>query len=127
MPRWLIVAGLVGLSGCALLDLPPPAPYADSGWRSLAGAPLSIAEVEALRLSCVPRQLTLALDPGRPVANPIADNPVYHPGGEALANAPALGIAAPDRPAEPGTRRVADPTAGSLDECLARKGLVRMH
>jgi hypothetical protein len=127
MPRWLIVAGLVGLSGCALLDPPPPAAYAASGWHTLAGAPLSIAEVEALQQSCAPRQVTLALDPDRPVANPIVDNPVYHPGGEGLANAPVLGIAAPERPVEPGTRRVAEFTYGSPDECLARKGLVRVR
>lgn len=128
MPRWLIVAGLVGLSGCILLDPPaPPAAYAPSGWRTLAGATLSIAEVEALRLSCVPRQVMLALDPDRPVANSILDNPAYHPGGEGLANAPVVGIAAPERPVGPGTRRVAELTYGSLDECLARKGLVRIR
>src|SRR5688572_12884544 len=100
MPKWLIVAGLAGLSGCMLLD-PPPAPYAAAGWRTQTGAPLSIAEVEALRQSCAPQQVTLALDPDRPVASPIIDNPVYHPGGAGLANAPAVGIAAPERPVEP--------------------------
>ena len=127
MRRWLIVASLAGLSGCMLLDPPPHAPYAAAGWRTQTGAPLSLAEVEALRQSCAPQQVTLALDPDRPVANPIIDNPIYHPGGAGLANAPAVGIAAPDRPVEPGTRRVADLVAGSLDECLARKGLVRMR
>lgn len=124
MREWLIVAGLVGLSGCLVFEPPPPTPYADSGWRSRAGAALSLAEVEALRQTCAP-QVTLALDPDRPVANPITDNPVYHPGGEGLANAPAIGIAAPDRLVEPGIRRVADLSGGTLDECLARKGLVR--
>jgi hypothetical protein len=125
MRNWLIVGGLVGLSGCLVLDPLPPASFVYSGWRSRAGAALSLAEVEALRQSCVPPLVTLALDPDRPVANPMTDNPVYHPGGEGLANAPAIGIAAPDRPVEPGIRRVADLSAGTTEECLYRKGLVR--
>jgi hypothetical protein len=120
-----MVAGLVGLSGCVLFDPAEPVLYSPSGWRTQAGAPLSLAEVESLRQSCLPRQVVLALDPDRPVANPIVDNPLYHPGGEGLANAPAIGIAAADRPVEPGTRRVAELTLGSLDECLVNKGLVR--
>jgi hypothetical protein len=126
MPQWLTVAGLVGLSGCVLLDPPTPAPYAAAGWRT-QGAPLSLAEVEAFRQSCQPRQVVLALDPDRPIANPIVDNPIYHPGGEGLANAPAIGIAAPDRPVEPGTRRAPEFTLGSVDECLVSKGLVRVR
>jgi hypothetical protein len=125
MRKRLIVVALVGLGGCAAFEA-PPAPTAASGWRTRAGAPLSIAEVAALHQSCAPRQLRLALDPDRPVANPVLDNPVYHPGGEGLANAPAVGLAAPDRPVEPGTRRVADLTAGPVDECLYGKGVVKM-
>jgi hypothetical protein len=127
MRAWLIVALLVGLSGCTLFELAPPAPYAASGWRTQGGAALSLAEVEALRESCAPPEVMLALDPDRPVANPITDNPVYHPGGEGLTNAPAIGIAAPDRPVEPGIRRVADLSGGTVDECLYRKGLIRMR
>lgn len=124
MRDWLIAAGFIGLCGCTVFEPGPPPPYAQSVWRTQAGAALSLAEVEALRQSCAPRQVTLAIDPHRAVANPMADNPVYHPGGEGLANAPAIGIAAPDRPVEPGTRRVAE-AAGSIDECLAGKGLIR--
>ena len=125
MRNWLNFVGLVGLGGCVMLDPSAPAPYPTSAWRTQTGAPLSVAEVEALRQTCLPQQMVLAFDPGRPVANPIADNPAYHPGGAGLANAPALGIAAPDRPVEPGTRRVADRSAGSIDECLASKGVFR--
>lgn len=127
MRKRLIAAGLIGLAGCTVFEPVPPVSYADSGWRTGAGAALSLAEVEALRQTCTPRQVMLALDPDRPVANPIRDNPVYHPGGEGFANAAAVGIAAPDRPVEPGTRRVAELPAGSLDECLAGKGVIRLR
>lgn len=127
MRIWLIFAGLIGLGGCVVLDPLPPAAYADFGWRTRAGAPLSTAEIAALRQSCTPRQVALALDPGRPVANPVNDNPVYHPGGEGLANAPTFGMAAPERPVEPGSRRVAELAAGPLDECLSGKGLIRVR
>jgi hypothetical protein len=124
MRRLLMVGVLCGLGGCLAAEAPSIG-YPDSGWRTRAGAALSIAEVEALRQSCAPPQVMGPIDSGRPTSDPLRDNPAYHPGGEGLANAPATGIAAAGRPIEPLTRRAAAPGAGSVDECLYGKGLVR--
>ncbi len=124
MRRLLIVAALIGLSACAT----PAAPregYADSGWRTRSGAPLSLGEVAALRETCVPRRMVTPIDTGQPTPNPLRDNPVYHPGGEGLASAPPSGIAAIDQPVEPGTRRGPLPGAEPVADCLMSKGLVR--
>lgn len=124
MRSLLMVGALLGLGGC-LAAAAPPVGYADSGWRTRTGAALSIGEIEALRQSCTPAQIKRSIDSARPTSDPLRDNPAYHPGGEGLANAPATGIAAAGRPIEPGTRRVAAPGAGSVEECLYGKGLVR--
>jgi len=124
MRLWIIAAALAaGLNACTALEA-PPAVYASSGWRTANGAPLSMGEVEALRISCRPSRMSSPLDSDQPVANTIRDNPIYHPGGEGLANAPPTGIAAADRPLEPGTRRPVY-TAGMIDECLTDKGLTK--
>jgi len=94
MRLWIIAAALAaGLNACTALEA-PPAVYASSGWRTANGAPLSMGEVEALRISCRPSRMSSPLDSDQPVANTIRDNPIYHPGGEGLANAPPTGIAA---------------------------------
>jgi hypothetical protein len=119
----MIVAGLLGLSAC--LAARTPVIYGDSGWRTATGAPLSIAEVEALSHSCAPRRVVAAIDSDRPVASLLRDNPAYHPGAQGLANAPPTGIAAAGQPIEPGTRIAAAPGAGTVEACLYGKGLVR--
>lgn len=115
---------MVGLCGCVAPEAPPVV-FADSAWRTGYGAPISLGELDALRQSCLPRQIAAPIDPARPVPNPVRDNPAYHPGGEGLANAPPTGIAAADRPIEPATRLSAGPGAGPVEECLYGKGLIK--
>jgi hypothetical protein len=126
MRLWIVAAalaaGLPGLSACSVLD--PSVAYPYSGWRTATGAPLTLAEVEALRISCRPGQISSPMDSDQPVASAIRDNPIYHPGGEGLSNARPTGIAAADRPLEPGTRRPVY-TAAMLDTCLSDKGLLK--
>ncbi len=119
------MALLVGLSACASLQGLPPG-YPDSGWRTSRGTPISIAEYDALRQSCLPRRYTLPMDSNQPVPSTIRDNPAYHPGGEGLANAPMTGIVADGQPVEPGLRRSSAYRETPIDECLAEKGLVKV-
>jgi hypothetical protein len=123
MRGWIFAVLAAGLTACTAPGTQPAA-YVGSGWRTAAGTPLSIAEVEALRSSCRPRAIASLLDPDQPVANSIRDNPIYHPGGEGLANAPPVGIAAADRPLELGVRR-ATYTEGMVTECMYEKGLLK--
>ncbi len=117
-----LVSALIGLGACAAPEAPPVV-FANSGWRTSTGAPLSIGEVQALRESCELRRVSGPIDSDRPARRLLSDNPAYKPGGEGLANAPATGIAAADRPIEPGTRRAAPLGAGSAEECLFGRGL----
>jgi hypothetical protein len=119
-----VIAAAAGLSAC-VPGPPSPVSYANSGWRTGSGAPLSIGEVDALRTSCNALRVTKAIDTDQPVASPIRDNPIYRPGGEALANAPATGLGAVDQPLELRTRRIAD-IVYSIDECLYAKGLAKI-
>ncbi|HEX3861995.1 MAG TPA: hypothetical protein VHY35_09930 [Stellaceae bacterium] len=125
MRGWLIVVASIGLSGCIDIQGYPPG-YPDSGWRTRAGAPISLAEYDALRESCVPRRRTLPMDSDQPLPDTMRDNPAYHPGGEGLANAPMTGIVAIDREIEPGTRRSAEFAGTGLEDCLEQKGLSRV-
>ena len=121
----LILTALLSLAACGS-PAAPPVVFADSGWRTAAGYPLSLGEVEALRQSCVARQVSRAPDRLPPPPNPVRDNPAYRPGGEGLANAPATGIAAADALAEPvvgAPRFVRAP--GSVEDCLYGQGLVQ--
>lgn len=113
---------LAGLAGCAA-PVAPSAAYGRSGWRTSDGARLSLAEVAALEQSCRPRQVATPVDTSRPPPNPLRDNAAYRPGGESLANAPATGLGARDRPVEPGITHAAAAGA-TVAECLREKGLV---
>ena len=123
---WSLAAALLAMAGCV-----SPAQRVgavDSGWRTRSGQELSVAEAEALRQSCTPGRGVTLVDPDRPVPDPLRDNPAYHPGGEGLANAPATGIAAADRPIQSDTRQVeGSVNSASLDNCLYEKGLVRVR
>jgi hypothetical protein len=121
----LIAVILLGLAACVDTGY-GPAEYAGSGWRSTTGSPLSIGEVAALRATCRPRAMSGPVDTDQPVANPIRDNPLYHPGGVGLANATKTGIGDPDRPLDLGFRRTTY-TANAIDECLIEKGLVQIR
>ncbi|HEX3954610.1 MAG TPA: hypothetical protein VHW90_13610 [Stellaceae bacterium] len=123
----IIVAGFglaAGLSACGAPEAPPVV-YANSGWRTAYGAPLSLGEVAALRQSCVPKRTLGPMDTERPERDVTRDNPSYHPGGEGLASAPLNGIAAPDRPSEPGTRLSAGYGATPMEICLSDKGIIK--
>lgn len=119
-----MVAAMVGLGACVAAET-PPATFTDSGWRTAAGTPVSLAEIDALRQSCVPRRTVAPIDSDQPAPNPLRDNPAYHPAGEALTNAPLTGIAAADRRVDTSTRRSAGYGADSVEDCLYAKGLVK--
>jgi hypothetical protein len=120
----LIGAVVVGLSACVAAEAPPVV-FANTGWRTSSGVPVSIGEIDALRQSCVPRRTVTPIDSDRPVPNPLRDNPAYHPGGEGLTNAPPTGIAAADQRIDTAARRSAEYGAGPIEDCLSAKGLVR--
>jgi hypothetical protein len=124
MRSWLIIAAVLGLAACAAATSPPEAGV-DAGWRTAAGTPLSAGEIDALSRSCTGSPHMTPIDTDRPMPDPLHENRAYHPGGEGLANAPPVGIAAPDRPIEPGTRRIAGSSAEAVAQCLAGKGLIR--
>ncbi|MBV9828915.1 MAG: hypothetical protein JO001_25100 [Alphaproteobacteria bacterium] len=124
MRFWLLALAAAGLSACSALGL-APAGDAPPDWQTARGTRLSLAELDALRVSCEHRGGAGPLDSDQPVPNPIRDNPIYHPGGEGLANAPPTGISAADRTLELGTR-VAAFIPGSVDQCLLDKGLVQV-
>jgi hypothetical protein len=124
MRRLLIGAAVVGLSACAAAEAPPVV-FANTGWRTSSGAPVSVGEFDALVQSCAPRGAVTPIDSDQPVANPLRDNPAYHPGGEGLTSAPPTGIAAADRRTEAAVRRSAVYRVGSVEDCLSQKGLVK--
>ena len=128
MRFWLLALAAAGLSACAAGDGPlggAPLMAANSNWQTARGAHLSLGEIEALRTTCEHPGGGGPLDSAQPVPNPIRDNPIYHPGGEGLTNAPPTGIAAADRPLELGTRTQAY-VPGAITQCLLDKGLVQV-
>ena len=124
MRGWLMVAAVVGLGACVAAEAPPVV-FANSGWRTASGAPVSLGELDALRQSCVPRTVVTPIDSDQPVPNPLRDNPAYHPGGEGLTNAPMTGIAGADRQIYAAARRSVGYGAVSVEDCLYAKGLVK--
>jgi hypothetical protein len=120
----MVAAAVVALSAC-VADEAPPVVFANSGWRTASGTPISLAEIDALRQSCAPRRSVTPIDSDQPAPNPLRDNPAYHPGGEGLTNAPLTGIAAADRRIDTAARRTAGYGAVSIDDCLYAKGLVK--
>jgi hypothetical protein len=122
MRSWPVVTILL-LAGCA--EGAPPVVYVASDWRTSGGEPLTVAEFAALKQACGPKAVALPLDRERQVATPARDNPAYHPGGEALANAPQTGIGAPDNPIRLAISRGHTMRLQPLEECLAEKGVAR--
>src|SRR5437879_1136090 len=70
---------LVGAAGCGAPEAPPVVAIS-TAWRTSDGAPISVAEFEALQQACTPRLSRMPFDSGRPMADPLRNNPAYRPG-----------------------------------------------
>lgn len=121
MRGWPLLA--IVLAGCAAPV--PPVVFVGGEWRTAGGVPITTAEFAALKQACGPTPVTLPFDRERQFPTPERDNPAYRPGGEALANAPQTGIAAPANPIRLATASGHTLRLQPLDECLSEKGLVR--
>jgi hypothetical protein len=93
-------------------------------WRTTTGQLLTNAEIDALRQTRLPRRVKTPFDRAQPVASPATNNPAYRPGGEAIVNAPPIGIASVDNPISVETAFVR-PASAPVDNCLREKGLTR--
>src|SRR5882672_3005345 len=122
MRRWLIAMAVM-TAACA--PEVPPVVFVGADWRTANGGTFSRAELEALRQSCVPQPVITPLDRAQPVPTPARANPIYRPGGEAIVNAPPIGIAAVDNPVAVATATTTVAGAMPVDDCLRDKGLVR--
>jgi hypothetical protein len=121
MREWLIVVALT-MAACA--PAAPPVVFVGPEWRSATGVVLSRGEVDAFRQTCIPQAVTTPFDRAQPVRTAALNNPSYRPGGEAIVNAPPIGIAAVDNPigVVAATTR---PKSVPVEDCLHDKGLVR--
>lgn len=121
--RLLLLVAMLVVGGCA--PLAPPVVFAATEWRTGTGERITLGELEALKQSCGPTPIIVPFDRERQFPTPERANPAYRPGGEALANAPQTGIAAPGNPIRVATSLGRTLRLQPVDECLEEKGLHR--
>jgi len=115
------------LAACSLMGPPPPTVVDISQWRTADGQPLTHAEFEALRNSCLPRRGEIAMDPRGAAASPEIGNPAFHPGGLGLMSETPLGGPSSGAPIAVDTTRVERGAGMPLEDCLQSKGLVKVE